>query len=240
MSVGMALLVLASVLMICGKRKIGLWTLGAGIAGLWIMSSGLMLSWVGGHLERMYPPAPVEEMPKVDVIVVLGGGMGSNTNGFHYAEMWSGADCIWHAVRLYKAGKAPKILISGCSELYSSLPLLLDFGVPREDIIVENVSRNTEENAKYVAGLLSDRQNPKILLVTSAWHMRRAHLMFQKYTQGIEVIPSATDHETLTQFDRPLRALDYWQMILPGSENLSRMGYMIKEYVGCWGYRYLR
>lgn len=160
---------------------------------LYFWSIGGTYKLLGGWLERPYEIHLAEASPCADAIVLLGGGMGSCTNGYPYAEMYQGADRVWHAARLWKAGKAPIILASGCSERYAALPLLRDFGVPEDRIWIEDRSLNTEQNAKFTAEKLGERKT--ILLVTSAYHMRRSELMFRKYAQGLRVIPCPTDFE---------------------------------------------
>jgi len=57
-----------------------------------------------------------------------------------------------------------------------------------------NVVKRRQENAKFVETVLATKntKNAKILLVTSAWHMRRSLLMFKKYVPKLDVIPAAT------------------------------------------------
>ena len=114
----------------------------------------MMYRWIGGALENEWPIVKAEEAPKADAIVLLGGGMGSNKNVYPYAEMWGGADRVWHAARLYKAGKAPIVIPTGCGERDSAVPLLRDLGVPESAIMVEDAARNTEENARFVERML--------------------------------------------------------------------------------------
>lgn len=214
------------------------WTVGVcATVVLWAFSCGWMGRLLGGGLEREFPPVAMESVPKADAIVILGGGMGANPKVSPYAEMYCAADRVWHAARLWKAGKAPFVMSSGNNELNATKPLLLDFGLPESAIRIENESRNTEENAKFVARVLSTTQTsnvkPRILLVTSAWHMRRAKLMFEKYAPELEIIPAACDHEATLGAAEPLQVRDFF----PGGEALMRNGYFVKEIIGYWGYR---
>lgn len=62
--------------------------------------------------------------------------------------------------------------------------LLLDRGVPRSDLIVESRSMDTVENVMLsdsVAGLSKERE---IVLVTSAFHMRRSHGLLRAHLSG--------------------------------------------------------
>ena len=248
--IGMVLIAVGGVMIWCRWRKTGFGFLGTSIVWFWIWSTPIMYRWIGASLEREWPVVKAEDAPKADAIVLLGGGMGSNTNVYPYAEMWGGADRVWHAVRLYKAGKAPVIIPTGAGERESSVPLLLDLGVPESAIRVESEARNTEENAKFVEKLLTASDNSKsqlpttnyqlptkkILLVTSAWHMRRSALMYRKYAPSLEIIPAAADYEATVQTGRPFSAKDLW----PDATMFYANSYILKEYIGYWGYRLLR
>ena len=231
-------------------------------AALTFFSIGPAQTMMGMPLEAEFPPQKAEEAPEADAIVLLGGGMSALPEELPYPEMLSGADRVWHAARLYKAGKAPLIITSGKGDADSTVPLLIDFGVPREAIIAENESRNTEENAAFVHKLLSERlssgattaetapaadtvaadtttagaRKPRILLVTSAWHMRRSLLMFRRYAPDAEVFPAATDHESTLFAKRPFELT----LAFPNPDSLRAVGYLAKEYIGYWGYQYLR
>jgi len=224
------------------RRKLGVGCIAAGALWLWTMSTPAMYSVLGMSLERDYPPTRVETLPAADAIVVLGGGVSGNTNTCPYAELSMAADRVAHAARLWKAGKAPVVIPSGERETMASLPLLRELGLPDSAILVENKARNTEENVKFVAELVKGRgeglkgSRPRILLVTSAWHMRRSLLMFRKYAQGVEVIPAACDYEATLSSDRPLEAKDF----APTADALLRNSYMLKEIIGYWGYCLLR
>ena len=248
--IGMMLIAVGGVLLWRGWRKTGFGFLGVSFAWFWIWSTPMMYRWIGGSLEREWPVVMAEDAPKADAIVLLGGGMGANTNAYPYAEMWNGADRVWHAARLYKAGKSPLVIPTGSGERESSVPLLLDLGVPEEAIVVEDEARNTEENAKFVEKLINSRVEhvervdgkdieackPRVLLVTSAWHMRRSVLMYRRYAPSLEIIPAAADYEATVQTERPFSFKDLW----PDANAFFDNSYIFKEYIGYWGYRLLR
>ena len=203
---------------------------------LWAFSCGWMGRLINLGLEREFPPVEMSAVPTADAIVILGGGMGSNTNTCPYAEMFSGADRVWHAARLWKAGKAPVVMASGTNEVFSTKPLLLDLGVPEAAIRIENEARNTEENAKNVVRCLQGKAKPRVLLVTSAWHMRRAKLMFERYAPGLEVIAAPCDHEATLYSDGSLDVSSFF----PCADALRGNSIGMKEIIGYWGYKWLR
>ena len=242
--VGMALMLIACICLWLKRRRIGVGFALASIGWLWLWSTPMMYRWIGGALEREWTAVKAEEAPEADAIVLLGGGMGSNTNVYPnaemYSEMWNGADRVWHAARLWKAGKAPIVIPTGCGEKDSTVPLLRDLGVPDEAILVEDKARNTEENARFVERILEPRntQNTRkrVLLVTSAWHMRRSVLMYKKYAPSLEIIPAAADYEATVITGHPFAFKDIW----PDANMLFANSYIFKEYLGYWGYRLFR
>ena len=238
--IGLVLIVVGGLCLWRSWRKTGFGLLIGAVVWLWLWSTPMTYRWMGGALESEWPVVKAEDAPTADAIVLLGGGMGSNTNVYPYAEMWNGADRVWHAARLYKAGKAPIVIPTGAGEKKSSVPLLLDLGVPEGAIRVEPEARNTEENAKFVEKILEPRntQNTRkrVLLVTSAWHMRRSVLMYRKYAPSLEIIPAAADYEATVQTGRPFSLKDLW----PDATMFYANSYILKEYLGYWGYRLLR
>ena len=117
------------------------------------------MTWVVGvPLEREFlvdgRVPMVETFPATDAIVLLGGGMCVDTNHNSYAEMSAGADRVWQAARLYKAGKAEKISATGDYAKDTTLPLLKDFGVT-DDRVSFLDAKNTEVEAKGIREMFS-------------------------------------------------------------------------------------
>jgi uncharacterized SAM-binding protein YcdF (DUF218 family) len=87
------------------------------------------------------------------------------------------------AIELYRAGVAPRILLSGGG---STVPeaevmrrLALAAGIPESALLVEAVSRNTHENAIQAARLLGACGMTEVVLVTDRYHALRAHILFR-------------------------------------------------------------
>ena len=175
-----------------GRKRVAQWVGGLTIVWLWLWMTPIMTWVVGVPLEREFlvdGRVPlVEAFPEADAIVLLGGSMGIETNLSSYAEMWPSADRVWQTARLYKAGKAPIVIATGNGAIDTTLPLLKDFGLPG-GIVSFHDARNTEEEAKLVERM----GYKKILLVTSAWHMKRARLMFEMYAPSVEVVCAPAD-----------------------------------------------
>ena len=235
-SIGMLLMV-AGIVFACLRRHrtcVGL--LVGGVAWMWLWSMPLVSDALGASLESDFELVPVEQLPQADAVILLGGGMSAATNAYLYANICAAADRAWHSARIYKAGKAPLIVPSGYGCECTEVPFLMDLGVPREAIRAEAESRNTEENAKFVADLLKDRDNPKVLLVTSAWHMRRALLMYQRYAPNLEIVPAACDHESTVNRAQPSIGIG----IFPDVNAFAASSAMWKEVLGYWWYKIAR
>ena len=230
------LLAVAGIVFAClRKRKTCVGLLVSAVTWLWFWSMPLVSNALGASLESEFEPVSVEQLPQADAIILLGGGMGAATNVYPYANIFAAADRAWHSARIYKAGKAPLIVPSGSGCDCTEVPFLVDLGVPREAIHVEAESRNTEENAKFVAELLKERDHPKALLVTSAWHMRRALLMYRRYAPNLEIVPAACDYECTIN-----RAQSSGIGIFPDVNAFAASSAMWKEVLGYWWYKIAR
>lgn len=182
----------------------------------------------------------VESYTNADAIVILGGGMSfyKDPKGVYTAEMNANADRVWMGAKLFKAEKAPKIVLTSKYVAESTVPLLKEMDVDEACIEIHEGPRNTEEEARQLAtnGVKS------VLLVTSAWHMRRAELMFRRYAPEITVIPAPTDWE----FSIRKRSWDdesgfgLLKRYQPEAESLWRNTVAFKEWLGYLGYRLFR
>jgi len=207
----------------------------AALGLLWLLATPVASDWLRFRLERKYPPMAIDALPQADAIVVLGGGIRPATRRNPHPNLGPAADRYWHAWRLWRAGAAPEIIVSGGAlpwrdasgtEADSAARFLNDLGVPANRILLESSSRDTVENARMTEAVLRTRGARRVLLVTSALHMRRALAHFEPIP-GIEFIPAATDHEVA---DDPA-GLIRW---LPDTEALDGSRRALKEYLGYW------
>lgn len=99
-----------------------------------------------------------------------------------------------HAIDLYKNGWADVLIFSGAAEDKSgpsnaeAMRLrAVNQGVPIDAIMIEETSSNTEQNAAHTKDLLEQNSIDDIILVTSAYHQRRASIEFGYATQGMDL-----------------------------------------------------
>lgn len=210
------------------------------IAFLWVMSLGVTTRFVGLGLEREWERdgtvhGAIDGIPDADAIIILGGGVGSHEK-CHAPELFSGADRVWHGARVYNVKKAAmpwlKVFCTGGGCEYAAVPLLVDLGVPREAISFFEEPRNTEEEALLIRRELGG-EDPRVILVTSAWHMSRAKMLFERC--GFEVLPAPTDFEMNCSAEKELELADFF----PSAEALLRNSYAVKEWVAMLGYSVL-
>jgi len=114
------------------------------------------------------------------------------------------------AVNAYNAGRANKIMLCGgavrdfpegeCVEAEHMYRRVLELGISKEDVILENKSRNTIENILYALVELQRafwlNKVRKVLLVTATYHMRRS-LAIARYLfpRHIDIIPCPADDD---------------------------------------------
>ena len=240
MPLGSALLglLLAGLLLLLRRRALSAGMLTLSLAWLVFWSLPVVADSVRWTLERQHPPRAAGDMPVVDAIVVLGGSMNPGPGNWLYPDLNQSADRVWHAARLYTAGRAPQVIVSGGNipwsgqgrtEAEAMIDLLTDLGVPAAAILSEGGSANTRGNALLTAGLLAGRDSARVLLVTSALHMPRALAVFRR--SGVDAVAAATDHEVMPA---PRTLLDW----LPGAGALSDSSRALKEWLGLWVYRW--
>ncbi len=166
-------------------------------------------------------------------IVVLGGGVDARAERADQIEYLKPAtfDRVVGAYRLSEKSPSSEIYLSGgeyrmVAESKMMANFLEKLGVDSSRLYLDDVSRNTFENAVEIKHLLDSRQiKPKVLLVTSAVHMYRASASFR--SRGVEVCPAAVGYLGLQAV--PPFAL------LPQSTALRKTAALLHEIIG-WGY----
>lgn len=170
-----------------------------------------------------------------ELAVVLGGTTDVDREPNDRLFFHKGADRVTHALNLYHSGKVKKILFTGGNARLLEDPdrdnsPIYDFyvmcGVAPDDIIIESSSRNTRENAFYVKDLVAENaKHGKVILITSAFHMRRAEGCFRKV--GIDVTGFSTDFHSALPKDR-----FGFDGIVPSPAVLDSWNFLIKEWIG--------
>lgn len=193
--------------------------------------------WLARSLEFQNLPA---ELPKTEAIVVLGGCTESALSPRPWVEITQEGDRVLYAAKLYRDGKAPRLILSGGRfnwrgsgnpESEDMAILLEPMGVPRSAMLQDPNSLNTRENAINVKQIMEAQGIRRVLLVTSALHMPRSLMIFRKL--GVDAIAAPTDF-TSTQLDPQQINAAEANIIdaLPDADQLRRTTRALKEYVG--------
>ena len=226
-------LITLSILIVSRRKKAALGLLFGSVGILWLFSTPACSSYIVSSLEWQFLPVSVDESPAADAIVVLGGGVAGAEPPRLELDLSDAADRVLHAVRLYRAGKAPVVIASGrgfawsesiTPESHNIKALLQEWSVPAYASVMEAESRNTFENAVYTKSVMDEQGLKTILLVTSALHMKRALSVFR--AMGIDAIPSPTDYRTVYRKKLTIR------YFLPNIEALAGTTRAVKEYTG--------
>ncbi len=179
------------------RQKQAALMLGALTFAFYLLCTGFVAEKTMGWLESAYePPAN----PQGDVIIMLGGGAMNDSPDVDGtgALCASPANRLLTAVRLQRRLDVPILLSGGQvyedtgAEARIARRILLSLGVPDDKILVETKSINTTQNARYSAEILREHGYTRPILVTSAFHMKRSVLNFEK--QGIAVVPYPADY----------------------------------------------
>ncbi len=216
----------------------------AGISGLLILllgSNGYVVNQIQSAYEM--PQISLEPQAHYPLAVVLGGGMIRPTQEdptrINLAES---SDRCMQAALLFKSGKINRILITGGNTTIGNLKidkseetiyvkrLFIELGIPADSILTETQSKNTRENAIYSKKIIDSLKiNTPVLLITSAYHMRRASACYEK--EKIQIIPYSVDNK---KKDTQMGILE---SIIPTEKELHKLSILIHEMFGYLMYK---
>jgi len=237
LSQSILLIALALILFWRSSRRLAMTIACLALTWLWLSSTAVFADWLLSGLEEDFDQLSFFSIPKAEAIVLLGGATSGLARGGDMGNLNEAADRLLTTLKLFKSGKAPTVVITGgvangsVSEASLMQDMLVLMGIPQEAITLEEKALDTKQNAEFTADILRDQGVSKILLVTSAYHMRRAKWIFDKVLSlEVEVVPVPSDYQ------RPIAnpILSRW---IPSVEHLSRTSSAIKEIVGYWVYR---
>ncbi|MCX7934275.1 MAG: YdcF family protein, partial [Planctomycetota bacterium] len=186
-----------------GRVKSGRWLLAAGTAMLALMCFAGLPEAAVRSLELRYPPLtaplPAAEAERIKWIVVLGGGVVSHPDLPALSRLTSQTRSrLLEGVRLLAFFPGARLLLSGGrvfepeSEAAVMAAAAAEIGVPAEKIAIEEIGRDTAEEARAVAATIG---SDACALVTSAVHMPRAMREFA--AAGLHPLPAPCDYLAL-------------------------------------------
>ena len=213
--------------LIIGSKKISL----TGVIILVILSMPIVSDKLIAYLESDYELIKPSKVESADAVVVLSGMVKTiqTKNGLDY-EWGEAADRIFAGIDLFKSNKAPVLILTGGKLPWSiGVPegeylkdVAIKFGVPEKDILITENVENTDQEAKAIKKILL-LDNPKVILVTSAFHMPRAQLVFE--AAGINVIPFPVD------FIIGAQKITFMSFI-PSAGSFASTSFFVREIIG--------
>ncbi|PJB63478.1 MAG: hypothetical protein CO095_16440 [Armatimonadetes bacterium CG_4_9_14_3_um_filter_58_7] len=178
-----------------------------------------------------------DNLPRPDAIMVLGGMSDAINSSSRWIELTESSDRLIMALQLARRHpRAILILSGGSGDLFEQSKresvflrdLAMDLGIEDERILVDSRSRNTRENAIETAKLLAGRDLSDVVLITSAFHMRRALGCFRRL--GLRPSACAVDfrghHSNYDPFS-----------LIPDATSLQGSTSALREYVGLLAYK---
>lgn len=202
--------------------------------------------WIIANLMSPFhdAPNPMQEKEIYEVGLLLG-GITSYDKSTKEGYFNISSDRFIQTALLYKKGNIKKILVSGgqngvfkeddFSESDFIKKKLIDLGIPELDILIEETSRNTIENARFCKSILDENGllHKPIVLITSAFHMQRAKSIFENegfkvrtYPCAFSILPGATQFK-LHYLIPTTKAMDWWQTFL--KELIGRAYYALSN-----------
>lgn len=219
-------------------QKTGKVMISAGWLALFLLSLQPVADGLLRPIESRYPTW--QETRKVDYIVVLGGGYTWNPEWAPSSNLISNSlPRLNEGIRLWRANPGSKLIFTGAPALTNPVStaeagarVAESLGVPRADIITLEQPKDTEEEALAVKRAIG---NAPFLLVTSASHLPRAMIFFQRV--GLDPLPAPANQLAI---DSPLNP---WEYALPspvwlmhsdraGYETLGRIWQWLKGLSG--------
>lgn len=174
-----------------------------GVLLLLILGFSPLASLMALPLEARFP-APPEDAPAPDGIIVLGGSVDENLSGLRgRVTLADAAERLTAPIALKRQyPKARLVFTGGTASLrgsaYTEAGTVKKFweevGLDQGDILYEDKSRNTFENAVFTRDLVKPKPGERWLLVTSAMHMPRSVGIFRK--AGFDVVAFPVDYRT--------------------------------------------
>ena len=203
-----------------------------------IFSNGLFADILWRLLEHPWKRLDYSLVTPSDGIVILSGGRHLPPGNTKIIE-WYDPDRFLAGIDLYKANKSNRLIFTGgINPLSSDLPPegdiyikeAISMGLPKEDLFTTYPVNSTLQEAKAIKKLLNDEIpliQKKIILVTSAFHMKRAKKVFE--SEGISVQPYPVDFKSNKSFFSSLRNPLKW---MPSAYYLNKSSIAIREIIG--------
>ncbi len=187
-----------------------------------------------GSMERPYAGLKIDDLPAADAVILLGGGGQASRYEVGGVHLSVAGDRLVMAAELMRLGKAQVLVLGGAwgkldghkvVESEITRGLLARWGVSPEAMLPLGQNLDTHDEALKVRALATERGWRRVLLVTSANHMRRAMATFRHL--GIEVTPVPCNFLTSVGTGEVP-----FVPAVPGPDGFVKMGIWLHEQIG--------
>jgi len=202
---------------------------------IFIFGNGVLVNEVGLTVEKKWRKNA--GTVTADTAVLLG-GFCLKDNDLDRVVFAESADRFYQILQKFQSGEINTLVVSGGSgslsypdqkEALLIKQYLEEGAFKTEGLIIESESKNTFENAVFTKEIIGV-ENPKILLVTSAFHMNRAMKVFKK--AGFDPQP----YPTHFMFE-PIRKYNLETFLLPNARSFQKWELITKEWLGLLVYK---
>jgi len=203
---------------------------------LLISSNPFLGNYLAQKLEHPYKPISYDKVLNAQAIVVLSAGISQVKEEDILRYQWATPNRFFAGVNLFKKNKSKKLIFTGgrlpWNEKWDTTGLIykkkaIELGIDKNNIYVSGIVKNTYEESVKVKELIPKVSN--IILVTSALHMQRSKLLFEKQGFIVNSFPvdfhKLSSKKTILNFIPSLSALSRTSMFI--RENIGRLYYKI-------------
>ena len=204
-------------IMFTARRKLGSLIILVSLCGTFLISFQPLSSRLLMPLERQYSAfLPINET--IDYVMVLGGGHVVDDQVPPTSELSRASLMrLSEGIRILRMYPGAKLILSGyaggtdVSHARVMAKVALALGVSKPDIILLETAKDTWEEARQAAAFV---QSKKLVLVTSASHMKRALNEFE--SAGLSPYPAPTNFLAQKEMEQA------WQKYTPQSRYLEQ------------------
>jgi uncharacterized SAM-binding protein YcdF (DUF218 family) len=232
----LALLIGGAVLVLRRRPRAGVAAVLGAAAVLYVFSFGGLANRLMRSLEASAVRTAGDGV--YDAVIVLGGLVEPEASESSGQTAYNDSiERLLAAYDLLRTGRARFALLSSGAtnpavkdavEARVLMRQLVAWGIDPARLVVEDRSRNTRENAVESAAIVRARGWQRLMVVTSAFHMRRAAGCFRAVGLTFDTWP--VDYRTYA----PERFASSW---LPRADHLAESTYALREYIGRAVYR---
>lgn len=222
------------------ERRCAVWV-GVPAGLLFLIGSTPLAEILAHRMEAPYAIGRGVFTEPADVVVALGGSHRAAGSGPLEFDFGEAEDRVLAAVELVRRGAAREVVLGGSSQGIPGRPgvptmsLVRDWLVSARLIPADStdlgICRNTREEALHFREMQVRKGWTKVILVTSALHMRRAEATFRK--AGIEVQPVACDFQA-----HGVEGAGRSFTVVPGQRRIALLTAYLHEQIGLLGYRW--